>query len=92
MYSSVFEGQFASGGQAHQADSAFAAALGTCPRLVEPSLLWQDRSGLAAAKLSVPRATMSVDRQITPPNYKHTTRIAAAGGSVSGSPPAWDPV
>jgi len=28
----------------------------------------------------------------TQKKYEHTTRVAATGGSASGSHPAWDPV
>jgi hypothetical protein len=91
--SSVLEDRFAIERRSdHSVDRAFAPALGACPRLGGTGLLAQDWAALAAGKLSVPRATMAVDTQITPPTYNHMTRIAAAGGSVSGSPPAWDPV
>ena len=93
MINSVSEDQFASEWRfAADPDWAFTSALGACPRSDEPSLLAQHRGALAAAKLSVPRATMAVGTPITPTKYNHMTRIAAAGGSVSGSPPAWDPV
>lgn len=93
MNNSVSEDQFASEWRsAASADWAFASALGACPRFREPGLLAQHRGVLAAVKLSVPRATMAVGTQITPTKYNHMTRIAATGGSVSGSPPAWDPV
>jgi hypothetical protein len=89
----VLEGQFVSERRsAAGLNWAFTAALGTCPRVSEPGLLAQGKGVLAAVKLSVPHGTMAVDKQITPTPYNHMTRIAAAGGSVSGSPPAWDPV
>jgi hypothetical protein len=91
--SSVLEGQFAiKRRSARSVDWAFTSALGACSRLGEPGLLAQGRGALAVGKLSVPRATMAVDKRTTPTTYNHMTRIAAAGGSVSGSPPAWDPV
>jgi len=90
---SVLEGQFTiERDSAVSVNWAFTAALGACPRRGELGLLAQDRRALAAVKLSVPRATMAVGTQLTPTKYNHMTHIAAASGSMSGSPPAWDPV
>ena len=46
----------------------------------------------AAAPPSAPAAVMPAVHPTTFSNYQHKTRISAAGGGVSGSPPAWDPV
>lgn len=46
----------------------------------------------AAAPPSMLRTVMAAAHQTPFENYQDKARISAAGGGVSGSPPAWDPV
>jgi hypothetical protein len=46
----------------------------------------------AAARPSALTAVMAAAHPTPFENYQDKTRISAAGGGVSGSPPAWDPV
>ncbi len=81
-------------------DPAVAAAYGrgaACLRgTVRPggvmTPLVRDRNASTAVSPSAGNAAQAAPQLTTFKNYQDKTRIAAAGSSVSGSHPAWDPV
>jgi hypothetical protein len=68
---------------------ASACALGTRGVVVIPRVRTMD--GFAVVPPSTHRAEMAA-LPTTLANYQDKTRIGAAGGGVTGSPPTWDPV
>jgi hypothetical protein len=61
------------------------------PKVVMTPLVW-NTDGFAAMPPSTVQAVMTAPLT-TLANYQDKkTRISAAGGGVSGSPPTWDPV
>jgi hypothetical protein len=67
-----------------------ACALGIHGPKVVPTQLGTD--GFVTVRPSTTQASMTAP-MTTPDNYQdNKTRISAAGGGVTGSPPTWDPV
>ena len=61
------------------------------PKVVLTPLVW-NTDGFAAVRPSTTQASMTAP-MTTPDSYQDKkTRISAAGGGVTGSPPTWDPV
>lgn len=83
----------------HDQVSAFARAwTSACalgihrPKVVMTPLVW-NTDGFAFVQPSTVQAVMAAAPLTTLGNYQDKkTRISAAGGGVSGSPPTWDPV
>jgi hypothetical protein len=64
---------------------------GTCLLGIAPTPT-RESGVFAAAHRVAPERVLPTRHQPTSHKYQNMTRIAAAGGSVSGSHPAWDPV
>jgi hypothetical protein len=71
---------------------AVACIPGTCRPGGVTTLLVRNTDVIVAKPPSTGKAAMAATQPTTFENYQHKTRISAASGGVSGSPPAWDPV
>ena len=85
MKSSMILGQLAGD---KRGSRSFAAARGTSL----PGGLAVSLAGLAVTRPWPHELGLAATPQVTCKKYQHMTRIAANGGDVSGSHPAWDPV
>jgi hypothetical protein len=65
---------------------------GRCPLSGAPTPLVHDSGVFAVAHRTAKAMAVPSQPQLTSQKYLNMTRIAAAGGNVSGSHPAWDPV
>jgi hypothetical protein len=61
------------------------------PKAVVTPLVW-DTDGFAAVRPSTVQASMTAPMTMLANYQDDKTRISAAGGGVTGSPPTWDPV
>jgi hypothetical protein len=65
---------------------------GTCLLGVAPTPASESGAFAAALRVAPERVLPTRHQPTTSHKYQNMTRIAATGGNVSGSHPAWDPV